>query len=240
MKKILIDDMLFEYTVIKKCIKSLIIKVTADGIILIETPINLTQAYIESILYENANWIKSKVKNINDIKCKKKCHKFVDGENLLYLGKKYLISVFEDKKTYCDIRFDNDNFNILINPLILSEFRNKIIQKTLEDWYRRQASVVLHERTKYYSHIIGVNPKCIKIKSQKTLWGSCSSKGNINYNYRLIFAPINIVDYVVVHELCHMVHLNHSKDFWNLVESIVPNYKGLRKWLNENSLFLQI
>ncbi|HID0886867.1 TPA: M48 family metallopeptidase, partial [Clostridium botulinum] len=91
-----------------------------------------------------------------------------------------------------------------------------------------------------YSNILKVAPKNIVIKNQKTLWGSCSSKGNINYNYKIVMAPLKILDYIVVHELCHLVHMNHSKDFWQLVESIIPDFKERRNWLKENGYKLKI
>lgn len=88
-----------------------------------------------------------------------------------------------------------------------------IIRDNLQKFYKEQAVKVLKERTDYYSNILKVAPKNIVVKNQKTLWGSCSSKGNINYNYKIVMAPLKILDYIVVHELCHLVHMNHSKDF---------------------------
>jgi hypothetical protein len=79
-----------------------------------------------------------------------------------------------------------------------------------------------------------VAPCKVVIKDQKTRWGSCSKKGNINLNWRLIMAPLHVIDYVVVHELCHLKVMNHSKDFWNLVESIQPNNHERRRWLKVN------
>jgi len=115
-----------------------------------------------------------------------------------------------------------------------------IIKDNLEKFYKKQAIDVLKERTDYYSNILKVAPKNIVIKNQKTLWGSCSSKGNINYNYKIVMAPLEILDYIVVHELCHLVYMNHSKDFWDLVESIIPDWKKRRNWLKENGYKLKI
>ncbi|WP_081457835.1 YgjP-like metallopeptidase domain-containing protein [Clostridium carboxidivorans] len=131
---------------------------------------------------------------------------------------------------------DNGSFKVYFDGNIgLGEdaIKNHII-----DIYKNQAKKVLIERTKIYSKLIGVNPLKVTIKSQKTLWGSCSSKRNINYNYKIIMAPMEVVDYIVVHELCHLIHMNHSKQYWNTVQSILPDYKIRRRWLKDNGFKL--
>ncbi|WP_133627269.1 M48 family metallopeptidase [Fonticella tunisiensis] len=74
----------------------------------------------------------------------------------------------------------------------------------------------------------------VVVKEQKSIWGSCSSRGNINFNWRLIMAPLSVIDYVVIHELCHLKHQDHSSKFWSLVEYVMPDYKEKKKWLREN------
>lgn len=99
---------------------------------------------------------------------------------------------------------------------------------------REQARTMLTEKTDYYKKILGVNYKRLRIGDQKTRWGSCSSNGTISYNWRLILMPEEIMDYVVVHELCHLLEMNHSNNFWHQVSGIIPDYKVKRKWLKEN------
>ena len=92
---------------------------------------------------------------------------------------------------------------------------------------------VIPERVEYFAKVIGVTYGKITIRNQKTRWGSCSSKGNLNFNCLLMLAPSEVLDYVVVHELCHRKQMNHSKAFWLEVEKVLPNYKEVRKWLKE-------
>lgn len=108
-------------------------------------------------------------------------------------------------------------------------------EKRLEAIYREAAKEYFPKRVSYYAHILGISYGKITIRDQKTRWGSCSSKGNLSFNWRLILAPPNVLDYVVVHELCHRKEMNHSQRFWALVESVMPDYKEYRKWLKENS-----
>ncbi len=107
-------------------------------------------------------------------------------------------------------------------------------QIRLETIYREAAKEYFPKRVYYFAHILGVSYGNITIRDQKTRWGSCSSKGNLSFNWRLILAPPNVLDYVVVHELCHRKEMNHSPKFWALVESVMPDYKQYRKWLKEN------
>lgn len=99
---------------------------------------------------------------------------------------------------------------------------------------KRKAVQYLPERCRLYSSILGVSYKRISIRCQRTRWGSCSAKGNLNFNILLMLTPLEVIDYVVIHELCHRKQMNHSKAFWGLVESVMPDYKVHRQWLKEN------
>lgn len=103
---------------------------------------------------------------------------------------------------------------------------------------RDKALSYIPERVAYFAQLIGVDYGRITIRNQKTRWGSCSSKGNLNFNCLLMLAPIEVVDYVIVHELCHRKEMNHSKAFWGEVEKIIPDYKKSVKWLKEEGSLL--
>lgn len=111
-----------------------------------------------------------------------------------------------------------------INPLSIKEIQ------TLAD----QALKVIPPKVADYAKLLNVSYGKITIRNQKTRWGSCSSKGNLNFNCLLMLMPNEVIDYVVVHELCHRIEMNHSQAFWNLVESILPDYKQQREWLKEH------
>ncbi len=105
---------------------------------------------------------------------------------------------------------------------------------------RQAAREYFAERCRYFLQFTGGSYSRITIRDQKTRWGSCSSTGTLSFNYRLMFAPPRVLDYVVVHELCHLTHMNHSREFWNLVASVMPEYKTYRNWLKEHGRELNI
>lgn len=109
---------------------------------------------------------------------------------------------------------------------------SKLTSKELKN-LAEQARVMIPERVKYFANIMGITYGRITIRNQKTRWGSCSSKGNLNFNCLLMLAPPEVVDYVVVHELCHRKEMNHSKAFWQEVEKVLPNYRDAYRWLKE-------
>lgn len=108
----------------------------------------------------------------------------------------------------------------------------KITKANYKD-YKKQAEILVKERMNYFNKFYNFSFNKISIKKQKTRWGSCSKKQNLNFNYKIIFLPNNVADYLIVHELCHLGELNHSKNFWNLVKVAVPNYKLLNKSLKK-------
>jgi predicted metal-dependent hydrolase len=106
-----------------------------------------------------------------------------------------------------------------------------MIRNALVRWYKRNAELKFREKVARYADIVGVDPADVGIKTFKSRWGSCSSKGRIDFNWKVIMAPNRIVDYVVVHELCHLKQHDHSPEFWKLVERVIPDYLECKVWL---------
>ncbi len=104
-----------------------------------------------------------------------------------------------------------------------------VMRELLEAWFRKQAVERLPQRLYQFAGMLGVNPVRVQIRAQKSRWGSCSSTGDISLNWRLVLLPLELADYVLVHELCHLKHMDHSRDFWRLVASLIPDYRNRRE-----------
>jgi len=144
------------------------------------------------------------------------------------VSKKEINEVLEKNKSWIEKHaqkaLENERIAENIKPLSDIEL-DELVNRACE---------VFTKKVQYYAPIVGVDWNRITVRNQKTRWGSCSSKGNLNFNVALMRAPIEVLDYVVVHELCHRIHLNHSKDFWNEVARVIPEYKKYEKWLKDN------
>ncbi len=241
MEKIKINDKDIEYTVVRSSRKTIGLEVSPGKGLLIRAPKRVSRKRIKEVIREKAPWILKKLEEVKEIKPEPEPLEYVTGEKIPYLGNYYNILINEVqgfKQT--EVVFDFDNFLITINNDIKKEERRQIIKNALEAWYRKQAGLVINERINIFKDKIGREPVLVRIKKQKKRWGSCSSKGNLNFNWKLIMAPMSVLDYLVVHELAHLVHPNHSKDYWNLVELTMADYQDSKQWLKINGNLLTI
>lgn len=153
----------------------------------------------------------------------------------LYARNSDVIRILREKQFWIGSKLSQWQLHKQTQPV--SQYTD-IQRQALEKRYRDAAKEYIPKRVAYYAstydHLIQHPYTRITIRDQKTRWGSCSSRGTLSFNWRLMLAPPAVLDYVVVHELCHLEHMNHSKDFWHCVEMILPNYKIHRKWLKEH------
>lgn len=144
-----------------------------------------------------------------------------------------VLPMIEDKKEWIYEAYLNQKDKVSTDSARENEKEDPRLQY-LEQKYRKAAKRYIYERVEYYIKFTGGSYRTIRIGDQKTRWGSCSSNGTLSFSWRLMLAPPRVLDYVVIHELCHLTHMNHSKEFWKMVESIDPDYKEHRRWLKEN------
>jgi predicted metal-dependent hydrolase len=157
-------------------------------------------------------------------------HDYTTGESFLYLGKSYKLSIAKN----------TDKKLLLKGAFILNSKEKKHARELLVSWYKQEAKKKISERVDWCSRRSGVSYKSIKITTANKRWGSCSTTGNLNFSWRLIMAPLSVIDYVVVHELAHIEYKNHSRDFWNRVKVMYPNYEKAKGWLRQNEGTLNI
>lgn len=225
------------YKIIRKRRKTIGIKITDKGEVVITSPFGVSEETIKNIIKKKQKWISDKVELIKQANFAHN-RAFEDRKRILFLGKELELEIIKVNKPICHVKIEDEKVRVFIDSSSIAS--NDTISSAIINLYRKEAARLFKERTDIYSRILGVGPKRIFIKDQKTLWGSCSSKGNINYNYRIIMAPISIIDYIVVHELCHLIHMNHSKEYWNTVKFVLPDYEKRRKWLKDNGHVLKI
>lgn len=224
------------YTVIRKNKKNISIKIDEKGKVIINAPYHINYKSIEEVVKNKMPWI---LKNVNIVKERTQDIKFRDvtqGRKILWLGRCLNLKRYIVDSEKCYIKICKDDFHICGSEILLED--KEKIKDVIYKFYREKAKLIFKHKVDVYSKKLGVSPKDITVRCQKTLWGSCYSNGNVNLNCRLLMAPIEILEYIVVHELCHLVYMNHSKEYWKLVESQVPDYIVRRKWLKNNGYIL--
>lgn len=154
---------------------------------------------------------------------------FVDGEMFLYLGKEYPLSIGAASKS--EVSLNQGYIIVSVSNRVKAQNRENHIKALLQDWYKQQLTDYLAHRVEHFARQIGKSPSGVNVRAYKRRWGSCSSRGMLSFNFLLMMAPIRIIDYVIVHELCHLIHMNHSVHFWAEVRRYYPNHKVAQDWL---------
>lgn len=204
--------------------KTVGISILPDGSIRVTIPFFYPKMFVRGILKEKESWIREKQQLLlSRAKPEKK-------QGYYYLGKLYPLAVRAGQKELVE----------LSDKLYVGSTNEKYRETYLTGWYKQQARKVISERVVYYAKKTGCEYRSISITSAQTRWGSCSSKKTLNFNWKLVMAPLEVIDYVVVHELAHLTELNHSRAFWEEVRKMYPLFRQYRTWLNRHGHLLTI
>ncbi|MEA4962915.1 M48 family metallopeptidase [Lutispora sp.] len=219
-----------EFEVEYKKRKTLGIRIAPPGVINIKAPVGVGEDRVLEIVKSKAKWIVQKLSEIKHLEGQKRNRQYVDGESFLYAGADYLLQIIYDE-AYRKPVAKLENCSLCVYTGAKGE---ELIKSALTDWYKDKAKEKICERIEYYQPFFKITPAQIKVKEQKKRWGSCTSKRVLLFNWRIIMAPLNVMDYIIVHEMCHLIHMDHSKNFWSLVKSILPDYEERKLWLKIN------
>ena len=205
-----------------------------DNLVKVTVPKNLSDERIEELIKGRILWIKQKLA-LQATAIISKPKEYVDGEAFAYLGRNYRLKCANGSEE--SVKLKSGYLNVTTKN---GKRNSEHIKAAIEQWYRTKALSRLVDKTKRYSAILKVEPTSINLKDYKAMWGSCSPKGVVSYNWRIILAPHKIVDYIVVHELCHLIEPNHSSKYWKQVRSVIPDYENSKEWLKNNGSSLLI
>lgn len=221
-----------KFNIIYRKRKTMSLEIKRDGIINVIAPNGLDKTFIVDKVKNKSDWILKKLDEIEVLNNNRYIRSYESGDIFLYLGKEYILEVLVDKITIgTSVSLENNKL------IVRSNSNNKdVIQRALKNWYTDETLGIVKERINYYKLFFEDTVTSIKIKDQKSRWASCTYKNEILFNLRCSMMPIQIIDYIVVHEMCHMEHRNHSKDFYLAVERILPDYKERVKWLKNNGV----
>ena len=200
---------------------------------LIQVPFYTPQADIDRFLKEKNQWLQQKILQQQVRKDDQRARAFIPGERFPYLGETYMLKI--------DDRADaGDALTFTGREFLLQHHALSGIRILFHLWYQKQARLHLAERVRHFSVLMGLSPRRVIVNNARSRWGSCSPDDRLTFAWRLIMAPPSVIDYVVIHEMSHMKIRNHSRDYWHLVEQILPDYKKQRGWLKDHGHRLAI
>ncbi len=211
--------------------RKLTITVERDRSVVVHAPVDASDETIRRLVQSKRQWIHEKIKHqqkYNDLP-HPPGKELVNGESALYLGRQYRIEIIE--RGLEEIRFAQ---RFVIPSSLASRKRG-----AMRDWYIARANEKILPRVKRHAHQLGVEYRGAKIVDNRYRWGSCTVNGNVHFNWRLIKAPMFIIDYVIVHELAHLIEANHTPRFWNIIRAQIAKTEKARDWLSENGQVLE-
>ena len=205
-----------------------------EGAVSVIVPVSTSLEKIDQLLLSKRLWIKEKMALQRDM-APASIKQFVSGEAFPYLGRNYRLKV--EHGPFAPVKLLQGR---LVVQMPESGQQPYMIRNAVVRWYKRQAEQKIREKVKRYVPIVGVEPAGVAIKTFKSRWGSCTAKGELEFNWRIMLAPNRMVDYVVIHELCHLIYHDHSPEFWCEVCRVMPDYQVCREWLRDNSVGLVV
>lgn len=205
--------------------KTLSIYIERDGQVTVLAPQDFTPQQIKDVLEQKRGWIYKSLAEWEDLNATRVKREYVNGEGFLYMGRTYRLQIVEQQDK--PLLLKNGYFNLRRQSLPKAD-------DVFKEFYRQKGNVKLRERVSYYQGKLGVKASEIRILELKNRWASCSDKGNLNFHWKCMMAPLTVLDYVVVHELVHLKYKNHTTAFWNEIDKLIPDYQERKQWLKIN------
>lgn len=220
------------YTIVRSARRKKTVEVRVDGKrhLRVAAPLAATREKIEMLLRRRSQWVITRLKRDAEPATP---HEFVNGESFLYLGRQARLRIRDTRPGQGpSVRLLRGRLEVRILPTARNSLRKKRVREALQEWYRTRAEAKLGERVRWYSAQLRVHPRDVVVRDQAARWGSCSKDGVLRFNWRIVTAPISVVDYVVVHELSHLAgNREHAPAFWKTVARVIPDFEERRKTL---------
>jgi predicted metal-dependent hydrolase len=208
--------------------KTISLQISDKSELVIAAPYFTPIGEINRFVQEKQNWIHKTIQRHKEDAIRNKAREYITGEMFYYLGESFPLETFFEKNERKGLVFWSNRFYLNAADTIKKGKSYFVL------WYKKKAEQYIRQRVDFFSRELNLRATSVKITSAEKRWGSCSADDNLSFSFRLIMAPSDIIDYVIVHELMHIKEKNHSAAFWKLIEAAMPEYKIHRRWLKEN------
>lgn len=212
--------------------KTITITVDPDRGVVLAAPWRVPVSRLDRIVHERGSWIVEKLRELEETRRMFPPHQFETGEYFLLLGRPYPLRVAPGLPESA-VTVDAGELRVAVSEELIGEARAQAVRASLEGWYQAQASWYVPERVTLWHARVGVPAPRVIVKTQHRRWGSCDVHGTLRLNWRIVQAPLELIDYVVVHELVHLLHRGHQREFWDAVGAVMPEYPRYRDALRD-------
>ncbi|OZY87509.1 metal-dependent hydrolase [Cellvibrio mixtus] len=212
------------------------IVIERNGVVVVRSPLGFTPEQIDAVVESKRHWIYRNLAEWRDLNTTAVVREWVNGETFLYLGRSYRLSLVSGQEQ--NLLLKDGRF--CLRRELIEEGGTAAAKKAFEAYYSEKGLHRIKERVNFFAPKVGVKITSIFVKDMAYHWASCDKFGKLKFNWKCMMAPPKIIDYVIVHELCHMHYQNHSDAFWNEVDKILPDYRERKEWLKFNGASLSI
>ena len=210
--------------------RNITIEIADGGKVIAKTPKRVEDGEIEKVVRDNARWILTKLADAKKNRSAKAKRKFEDGETLLFKGDEYKLKLVDATGAFPvgEVLLEDGTLAVSVFLELAASDPLSAVRDPLVQWYKQQAAIHFRSRASHFAGLFGVEVRQVIIRDQKRRWGSCNAQGELRFCYRLIMADPNVIDYVIAHEVCHLLEMNHSAAYWDTLANVMPDYKARR------------
>lgn len=229
-------DTHIRYEVVRSNRATADIVIEPDGSVVVRAPEWADDAQIGSIVADKSYWIYKNLAEWRDLNATRVLREYKSGEGFLFLGRSYRLALVSDQEK--PLKLTDEWFALRRD---LAEKGDVAAAKAaFREFYEAEGLKRLKERVEHFSPKVGVMARSIAVRELGYRWASCSPSGNLVFHWKCVMAPLSVIDYIVVHELCHLRHRDHTDAFWNEVDKVLPDYRERKEWLRKNGAGLDV
>jgi predicted metal-dependent hydrolase len=212
------------------------IVIERDGMVRVRPPLQMTPEQVDETVFSKRMWIYRNLAEWHDLNATRVVREWVNGESFLYLGSSYRLSLVNEQDEV--LKLKDGRFQLL--RTVMEGGGRDAAQQAFEQFYKDKGLPRIQQRVAHFTPKVGVMAGNVQVKELGYRWASCSPNGNLEFHWKCLMAPLTVIDYIVVHELCHLRHRDHTDAFWNEVDKVLPDYRERKEWLRQRGAHLDL
>lgn len=212
------------------------IVIERDGVVRVRPPLRMTPEQVDETVFSKRMWIYRNMAEWHDLNATRIVREWVNGESFLYLGSSYRLSLVDAQDEA--LKLKDGRFQLLRS--VMTQGGREAAQHAFEQFYKDKGLPRIQQRVTHFATRVGVKAGEVQVKNLGYRWASCMPNSTLHFHWKCLMAPLTVIDYIVVHELCHTRHRDHSDAFWNEVDKVLPQYRERKEWLRQRGANLDI